>query len=38
MKNLPESNPYLLSLEKGVYFMKLLSGDVQLTMQKIVIE
>jgi hypothetical protein len=27
-----------LSLEKGVYFMKLLSGNVQLTMQKIVIE
>ena len=27
-----------VSLEKGVYFMKLLSDDVQLTMQKIMIE
>jgi hypothetical protein len=27
-----------LSLEKGVYFMKLFSGNVQLTIQKIVIE
>jgi hypothetical protein len=27
-----------VSLEKGVYFMKLLSGEVQLTMQKIMIE
>lgn len=27
-----------ITLDKGIYFMKLLSGEVQLTMQKIVIE